>query len=147
MTRPPKITQRGYRVINGVYAAIAAFCRSGNSAIADDVVYDAKALKLARDNFSGLNVFSVGLICELAEAERREISRGNRAPGGAAVFHGLVHLHMRYDFALDVTHISAAEAAHQIVSAYYDHPNGTSFWAGPLSGGPGQVPQTRSGHP
>lgn len=125
----PRTTPLGYQIINGVYAAIAAYCRAGNSAIVDHVIYDPKTLQLAIGNFAGLRVFSVGLACELSEARRRETSRGDRARGGAAAFHELVHLYTKYDFSLDVTHISPAEAAHRIVSAYLEHPGGTAFWA------------------
>lgn len=129
MTGVPRTTPLGYQIINGVYAAIAAYCRAGNNAIVDAVFYDPEALKLARDNFAGLGVFSVGLHCELAEAKRREISRGDRAPGGAAAFHALVHLYLRYDLSLDVTYMPAAQAAHRIASAYIKRRPGTAFWA------------------
>ena len=129
MTGAPRATPLGYQIINGVFAAIAAYCRAGNNAIVDTVFYDPQALKLARDNFAGLGVFSVGLHCDLAEAERRETSRGDRAPGGAAAFHALAHLHVRYDLSLDVTDMHAAQAAHRIASAYSKRPTGTAFWA------------------
>jgi chloramphenicol 3-O phosphotransferase len=57
---PPAITPLRYAITNGVYAAIAAFCRSGNNAIAAEVAWDPRALQLARDNFAGLSVFCVG---------------------------------------------------------------------------------------
>jgi len=129
MTSVPRTTPLGYQIINGVYAAIAAYCRAGNNAIVDTVFYDPEALKLARGNFAGLGVLSVGLYCELAEAKRREMSRGDRAPGGAAAFHPLVHLYVRYDLSLDVTYMPAAQAAGRIASAYIRHQTGTAFWA------------------
>jgi chloramphenicol 3-O phosphotransferase len=128
---PPRITQLGYQIINGIYAAIAAYCRAGNNAIVDHVVYDLRTLELARENFTGLTVFSLGLACDLDEARRREASRGDRAPGGAVAFHDLVHRYTSYDFRLDVTHMPPAEAAHRIVSAYLAQPGGTAFWADP----------------
>jgi chloramphenicol 3-O-phosphotransferase len=86
-------------------------------------------LQLARENFTGLPVFSVGLACDLDEARRREAGRGDRAPGGAVAFHDLVHRYTSYDFSVDVTHIPPAEAAHRIVAAYLAGPGGTAFWA------------------
>ena len=129
MASVPQTTPLGYQIINGIYAAIAAYCRAGNNAIVDAVMYDSEAVTLARENFAGLKVFSVGLHCELAEAKRRERHRGDRAPGGAAAFDALVHLHLRYDFSIDVTNISAADAAHLIVSEFLERPEGTAFWA------------------
>ena len=129
MTGVPRTTPLGYQIINGTFAAIAAYCRAGNNAIVDAVFFDPEALRLARDNFAGLGVLSVGLHCELAEAKRRELSRGDRAPGGAAAFHTLVHLHVRYDLSLDVTNMSASQVARRIASAYTTCQAGTAFWA------------------
>jgi len=131
MAGVPRTTPLGYQIINGIYAAIAAYCRAGNNAIVDAVMYDSESVTLARENFAGLKVFSVGLHCELAEAKRRERGRGDRAPGGAAAFDALVHLHLKYDFSIDVTNISAADAAHLIVSEFLERPEGTAFWASP----------------
>jgi len=129
MASAPQATPLGYQIINGIYAAIAAYCRAGNSAIVDTVMYDSEGVRLARDNFAGLKDFSVGLHRELTEAKRRERSRGDRALGGAAAFDSLVHLHVRYDLSIDVTNMPAADAAHHIVSEFLERPEGTAFWA------------------
>ncbi len=73
--------------------------------IVDDVIYDARVLRLAVDILPPERVFFVGIRCPLEVAERRESERGNRARGGARAFYPLVHRHAVYDCEVD----SAAE--------------------------------------
>jgi chloramphenicol 3-O-phosphotransferase len=69
--------------------------------------------------------------CPLAVAEQRERARGDRAPGGARVFHGLVHAlvaaHGRYDLELDTAACSPEAGAARILEVLASGPAGTAF--------------------
>lgn len=103
-----------YQWLDGMYASFATLARAGINLIVDDAIYDPRVLQSAVTHLADLPVFFVGLHCPVEEAMRREVARGDRAPGGAAIFHGLVHKHGRYDLELDTAQLSPAECAEQI---------------------------------
>lgn len=110
----PRIGPGGYRVLAGMYAAIAAYAMAGNHAIVDDVIYDRQVLAAAAKALHRLPAYFVGVRCALEVAEQRERERGDRATGGARVFYEAVHAHGIYDFEVDSTVATSAECAGQI---------------------------------
>jgi chloramphenicol 3-O phosphotransferase len=96
-----RIGPLGYQCVAGMYQAIAAFAKAGLNVVVDDVIYDERVLRLAIDILPAERVFFVGIRCPLEVAERREVERGNRARGGARIFHPLVHRHAVYDCEVD----------------------------------------------
>ncbi len=113
----PRLGPVAYQWVDGMYACFAALVTAGINLIVDDVIYDPQVLRLAVTHLADLPVFFVGLHCPVEEAMRREVARGDRAPGGAAVFHGLVHQHGVYDLQLDTVQWSPSECAEQIQTA------------------------------
>ena len=93
------------RLLTGMYQAIGALATAGVGVVVDDVIYDARVLRAAVHALAALPALFVAVRCPLAVAEQRERARGDRAPGGARVFHGLVHplvaTHGRYDLEID----------------------------------------------
>lgn len=122
----PRLGPVGYQLLDGMYASFATLAALGINLIVDDVIYDPKVFKAAVSRLSESNVLFVGLHCPIEEAMRREQARGDRAPGGAAIFHGLVHRHACYDLELDTMQVSAAECAKQIQVALQQRPR-TAF--------------------
>lgn len=144
-----RIGRHGYQFLAAMYRAIAALARSGINVIVDDVIYDSVVLQSAVQALDGCNVLFVGIRCPLAVAKQREQARGNRAIGGASVFHHRVHQHGIYDLEVDSAKQSAFECALQIkqsvqAQASFDSSNSTSAFAqlkAKLAGATGRVDQ------
>jgi len=122
-----RIGPTGYRLLAGMYQAIAALARAGNHVIVDDVIYDQKVLKAAVEALHTLPVLFVGVRCPLDVVIRREQERGDRGPGGAAAFYHLVHAHERYDLKVDTSCASAVECAQRIKRAMEQNHPRTAF--------------------
>lgn len=95
--------------------AAAAAARSGANLILDEVLLpgildDWLAL------LDGLDVFMVGVRCDLEELERREIARGDRVRGQARGQFDLVHAGVLYDIETDTTRNDAEVAAAAIAT-------------------------------
>lgn len=110
----PRLGPVAYQLLDGMYAAFATLATAGINLIVDDVIYDPQVLEAAVSRLAALPVLFVGLHCPIEEAKRRELARGDRAPGGAAIFHGLVHRHGLYDLELDTAQYTPAVCAERI---------------------------------
>lgn len=119
----PRLGAVAYQLLDGMYAAFATLATAGINLIVDDVIYDPQVLQAAVSRLADLPVLFVGLHCPVEEAKRRELARGDRAPGGAAIFHDLVHRHGLYDLELDTAQCTPAACAERIKSALLNqHP-------------------------
>jgi len=101
----------GYKLIAGMYQAIATLADAGINVIVDDVIYDQRVLRSAVAALHSCNVLFVGIRCPLDVAERRERERGNRAVGGAKTFYDLVHVPRIYDLEVDTAAASPLDCA------------------------------------
>jgi chloramphenicol 3-O phosphotransferase len=93
--------------------------RSGNDLIVEHII-DFRAWReyLAR-LLDGLDVFLVGVHCDLAEIDRRERDRGDRriGEGRSHVESDLIHTFGPYDFEVDTTNaVPAAVAAAELAA-------------------------------
>lgn len=122
-----RIGPLGYQYLAGMYRAIAAFAGAGLNVIVDDVIYDEHVLRLAVDILPAEQVFFVGIRCPLEVAERREVERGNRAPGGARTFHPLVHRHAVYDCEVDSAADTPLGCAREIQRQMSRHSGARAF--------------------
>jgi chloramphenicol 3-O phosphotransferase len=96
---------------------IAAMARAGARIIFDDVFLGgAQSQRRVQEAFGPLPVLWVGVHCEIAVAEGREIARGDRAPGMAASQAAVVHSGIVYDLEVDTTHSEAMECARAIAA-------------------------------
>jgi chloramphenicol 3-O phosphotransferase len=96
---------------------IAAMVRAGAGVIVDDVFLRSAASQQDwRQAFDGLDVLWVGVRCDPAVAEGREIARGDRVPGMARSQADLAHHGVRYDLEVDTTHTEALECARTIAA-------------------------------
>jgi chloramphenicol 3-O phosphotransferase len=72
----------------------------------------------------GLDVFLVGVHCELAEIDRRERDRGDRriGEGRSHVETDLIHTFGPYDFEVDTTHAVPGAVAASVLAAWRSRP-------------------------
>jgi chloramphenicol 3-O phosphotransferase len=127
----PRIGPVGLQLLAGMYRAIAALAAAGVNVIVDDVIYDRRVLRAAADALADLSVLFVGVCCPLVVAEARERMRGDRAPGGARVFHGAVHMLVRtyghYDLEVDTSTGDPSACAERVRQALQTDPRGTGL--------------------
>jgi chloramphenicol 3-O phosphotransferase len=98
-------------------AGLAAMARAGGRIIVDDVFLGGAATQeRLRQAFAGLQVLWVGVRCESAVAEGREIARGDRVTGMAASQAAVVHQGVRYDVQVDTTGTEALDCARAIAA-------------------------------
>ncbi len=112
-----RIGPLGLRLLAGMYAAIAAIAAAGTPVVVDDVIHDPRVLRTMVAALAPYPVLFVGVRCDLAVAEQREIARGDRLPGGARTFYDHVHVPGVYDLELDSAALTPAECAAQIQHA------------------------------
>jgi chloramphenicol 3-O phosphotransferase len=82
--------------------------------VVDDVAWAPQALPALNRAFEGLLVLRVGVQCPTGVAQDREASRGDRLPGGAALFANVIDL-TTYDLVVHADQQSPAEGAARIV--------------------------------
>lgn len=93
-------------------AGVAAMVRAGARVIVDDVFLGGTESRGRWEKaLDGLDVVWVGVRCDAAVAAGREIARGDRVVGMAAVQADLVHRGMTYDVEVDTAAAEAAECA------------------------------------
>jgi len=107
----------GRKALDAHQLAASAIAKSGFHMILDEVVLDAQLRNGWKKHLAGLDVFSVGVHCELLILEQREKARGDRVIGQALGQFGLVHQDMDYDMEVDTSDISPAQAASRILKA------------------------------
>ncbi|GAA4005830.1 chloramphenicol phosphotransferase [Deinococcus rubellus] len=96
---------------------VGEMARHGANVIVDEVFLggaDSQARWLSA--LEGLNVLWVGVKCDAAVAERRELERVDRVVGMARLQAELVHQGVRYDLEVDTTHTSTSACARQIAA-------------------------------
>ena len=98
-------------------AGVAAMVRAGARVIVDDVFLGGPASQSRwRNALAGLDVLWVGVRCESAVAAGREIARGDRARGMAALQADTVHDGVIYDLEVDTTDAEALTCARDIAA-------------------------------
>ncbi|MEV0324633.1 chloramphenicol phosphotransferase CPT [Streptomyces sp. NPDC050658] len=96
---------------------IAAMARAGAKIIVDDVFLGGPASQERwQKALGGVDVLWVGVRCESGVAAGREIARGDRAKGMAALQAELVHEGVTYDVEVDTTRTESLECARAIAS-------------------------------
>lgn len=90
---------------------------AGMRFVIDEVLLNAGDLPDWRAALDGCDVFFVGVRCELAELQRREMARGDRGVGQALWQHERVHGFGAYDFEVDTTRTATAACVDAILGA------------------------------
>ncbi|MFB6525560.1 MULTISPECIES: chloramphenicol phosphotransferase CPT [unclassified Streptomyces] len=107
-----------FRALEGAWAqGVAAMARAGARVIVDDVFLSGAAAQDRWRTFVGdLDVLWVGVRCDSAVAEGREVARGDRVAGMAAKQADTVHRGVTYDVEVDTTRTESLECARVIAS-------------------------------
>ncbi|MFE6849485.1 chloramphenicol phosphotransferase CPT [Streptomyces sp. NPDC057674] len=107
-----------FRALEGAWAqGVAAMARAGARVIIDDVFLSGAAAQDRWRTFVGdLDVLWVGVRCDSAVAEGREVARGDRVAGMAAKQADTVHRGVTYDVEVDTTRTESLECARVIAS-------------------------------
>ena len=98
----------------GFHRAIAGMAAGGNDVVVDHVLSEPWRLADCLDVLADHDVVLIGVHCPLDELERRELARGDRPPGIAAMQYGRVHSHGIYDIEVDTHACGAVQCARQI---------------------------------
>ena len=105
-----RVGRVGRQLLRAYQAGVAAAARVGVNVIVDEVVID----KTSWDDWvvalAGLEVVWVGIRCSAEVAEDRNRVRGDRFLGLARAQTATAHLHTRYDFEIDTTTRTPADA-------------------------------------
>jgi len=107
----------GLATLKAHHRAAAAMAGSGVDLILDEVILSRELLEDWRGALVGIDVFWIGVHCDLAELERREIARGDRIHGQARGQFDRVHQLVEYDLEVDTTGKSPALCASEILHA------------------------------
>jgi chloramphenicol 3-O phosphotransferase len=89
------------RLIDAMPAAVRALVDGGNAVIFDDVLHGRQMYDGRRRAFADLDVFAVGVVCDLEVLEARERGRGDRVIGRARGLVDVVHSFCAYDVVVD----------------------------------------------
>jgi chloramphenicol 3-O phosphotransferase len=96
---------------------IAAMAHAGARVIVDEVFLGGAASQQEwRAALGVLEVMWVGVRCDATVATGREVGRGDRVPGMAAIQAELVHRGVVYDLEVDTTHAESLDCARAIAA-------------------------------
>jgi chloramphenicol 3-O phosphotransferase len=108
------------RFFAGFHRCLPALAAAGNDLIVEHIIeFRAWRADLAR-LLDGLDVFLVGVHCDLAEIDRRELARGDRriGEGRAHVETDRIHSFGPYDLDIDTTHGIATGLTETVLAAW-----------------------------
>jgi chloramphenicol 3-O phosphotransferase len=107
-----------FRALDAAWTeGIAAMARAGARIIVDDVFLGGPHSQARwQKALAGLDVLWVGVRCDRAVAEGREIARGDRVRGMAASQAQVVHEGVSYDLEVDTTHTESLACARTIAA-------------------------------
>lgn len=108
----------GFQALAAYRRAAVAIAATGIELVVDEVLLEPEFADDWIALAEGHDVFTVGVHCDLAELERREILRGDRRIGQARGQIDLVHRWLAYAFEIDTTRLTPVAAAEIIAAAY-----------------------------
>ncbi|HSV01831.1 MAG TPA: hypothetical protein VLI41_01380 [Phenylobacterium sp.] len=124
---PIVVGLEGRRVMRAWRRMLRTAADEGLKFIVDEVMITEGALDEWIGALAGLDVFFVGVRCELGEMQRREAARGDRGAGQALWQHARVHVHGPYDLEVDTTATSSEACAEAILEALAHRPRPSVF--------------------
>ncbi|WP_432171914.1 chloramphenicol phosphotransferase CPT [Streptomyces sp. 1222.5] len=108
----------GFRALEAAWIeGVAATARAGARVLVDEVFLGGSASQQRwRHALDGLGVLWVGVRCDAAVAAGREVARGDRVIGTAALQADVVHRAVTYDLEVDTTGVEAMACARTIAA-------------------------------
>lgn len=113
----------------GFEQSLRVYLQAGNNLIVEHIMESEAWLQRLVDILSGQDVFFVGVHCDLAELERRELARGDRTIGDARRDFHRIHDYCRYDLKVDGMR-PADENADLVIAAWHDRGTPSAFARG-----------------
>lgn len=117
----------GLKIMRAWRRMVRAALDAGVRAVLDEVFVTDDSLEDWVSALAGRDVFFVGVRCDLAELQRRELARGDRGEGQALWQHQRVHAQGPYDLEIDSTSTSPEACADQIIAALADRARPSVF--------------------
>ena len=108
------------RFFAGFHRCLPALATAGNNLIVEHIIeFPAWRTDLAR-LLDGLDIFLIGVHCDLAEIDRRERARGDRRPGEGRthVETDRIHTFGPYDLDIDTTHGITRALTEHVLAAW-----------------------------
>jgi chloramphenicol 3-O phosphotransferase len=108
------------RFFAGLHRCLPALAGAGNDLIVDHIIEFASWRWQLAELLAGLDVFLIGVHCDLSEIDRRERKRGDRriGEGRTHVEHDRIHDLGPYDFEVDTTSGVSAQLVQQCLDAW-----------------------------
>jgi len=115
----------GFRRLESAWlAGLAAMARAGARIVVDNVFLGgARSQARVRSAFGGLEVLWGGVRCDPDVATGREIARGDRTPGMAALQADVVHDGVSYDVEVDTGTTESIDCARRIAAVIASRPD------------------------
>lgn len=110
----------------GFEQSLLAYVRCGNNLVVEHIMESRDWLLRLVRLLAEQDVFFVGLHCDLAELERREIARGDRRIGDARRDFHQIHSYCRYDAELDSA-ITPEANADKLIAAWHARTKPSAF--------------------
>ncbi len=120
---PLTIGPAGFRIIQGMHRAIAAYVKAGNNLVVDYIQYDPTWRADLLHALEGLKAYYVKVHAPLEVIEQREKSRNTSPVGHGRSHYKTVHDGFKYDLELDSSELSPGESALEIVK-YLENQDG-----------------------
>jgi len=120
------------RFFDGFHRCLPALAAAGNDLIVEHIIeFRTWREDLAR-MLEGLDVFLVGVHCDLAEIDRRERDRGDRriGEGRSHVETDLIHTFGPYDLDVDTTNAIPDTLAESVLAAWRSRASRRALWQG-----------------
>ncbi len=119
--------ENGMVMQHAFHRVARAMVTPGLGLIIDEVLVDPRLLPHWLEVLADLEVFFVGVHCDLAELEQRERVSPDRAQGHVRTHHRSVHRHGLYDLEIDTTEMNTTRCAARIAEALATRPRPTAF--------------------
>lgn len=109
------------RFFDGFHRCLPALAHAGNDLIVDHIIEFSSWRENLATLLEGLDVFLVGVHCDLAELDRREQARGDRraGEGRAHVIDDGIHTFGAYDLSVDSTGGVDIELVEQVLAGWH----------------------------
>lgn len=114
-------------LVRGMHRTFAVMAGQRNNIVVDYILYDQKWLPDLVDALYGYRVYFVGVKAPLNVVQKREKNRGTSPEGHARAYYDTVHKHGEYDVIVDVSTLSAKEAAEKIKDFVENNPQPKAF--------------------
>lgn len=110
-----QMNEKGYALINAMYASISTLVANDINVIVDDVIINTKVQELCFRHLSKYNPTIIGIYCIPEIRHKREVFRGDRMPGLYKAHENFIYTQMKYSFLIDNTSNTVTQSVNSII--------------------------------